>query len=49
MCKSTFTESLIAGILQEMEAGMSVAEVARKHGISVATFYQQRTKYGGMK
>lgn len=48
MRKSKFTESQIAGMLQEAEAGMAVAEVARKHGISAATFYQWRSKYGGM-
>jgi len=48
MRKSKFTESQVAGILQEAEAGMAVAEVARKHGISAATFYQWRSKYGGM-
>ena len=48
MRKSKFSESQIAGILQEAEAGMAVAEVARKHGVSVATFYQWRSKYGGM-
>ena len=48
MRKSKFTESQIAGILHEAEAGVAVAEVARKHGISAATFYQWRSKYGGM-
>ena len=48
MRKSKFSESQIAGILQEAEAGVAVAEVARKHGISAATFYQWRSKYGGM-
>lgn len=48
MRKSKFTESQIAAILKEAEAGMAVAEVARKHGISVATFYAWRSKYGGM-
>jgi len=48
MRKSKFSESQIAEILKEVEAGMAVAEVARKHGISAATFYQWRSKYGGM-
>ena len=48
MRKSKFSESQIASILKEAEAGVSVSEVARKHGISAATFYQWRSKYGGM-
>ena len=48
MRKSKYSESQIAAILQEAEAGLPVAEVARKHGISAATFYQWRSKYGGM-
>ena len=48
MRKSKYTESQIASILQEAEAGLPVAEVARKNGISAATFYQWRSKYGGM-
>ena len=48
MRKSKFSESQIAGILREVEGGVAVAEVARKHGISAATFYQWRSKYGGM-
>jgi putative transposase len=48
MRKSKYTESQIAAILQEAEAGLAVAEVARKHSISAATFYQWRSKYGGM-
>lgn len=48
MRKSKFSESQIAEILKEAEAGMAVAEVARKHGISAATFYAWRSKYGGM-
>jgi putative transposase len=48
MRKSKYTESQIAAILQEAEAGLPVAEVARKHGISAATFYQWRSKYGCM-
>ena len=49
MRKSKFSEVQIATILKEAEAGMAVAEVARKHGISAATFYQWRSKYGGME
>ena len=48
MRKSKFSESQIAEILKEAEAGLAVAEVARKYGISAATFYQWRSKYGGM-
>jgi putative transposase len=48
MRKSKYSESQIAAILQEAEAGLAVAEVARKHGIRAATFYQWRSKYGGM-
>ena len=49
MRKSKFSEVQIAAILKEAEAGVSVADVARKHGISAATFYQWRSKYGGME
>lgn len=48
MRKSKYSESQIAAILKEAEAGMAVADIARKHGISAATFYQWRSKYGGM-
>lgn len=48
MRKSKFSESQIAEILKEAEGGVPVSEVARKHGISAATFYQWRSKYGGM-
>jgi putative transposase len=48
MRKSKFSESQIAEILKEAEAGLAVAEVARKYGVSAATFYQWRSKYGGM-
>ncbi|GAA0708361.1 transposase [Dokdonella soli] len=48
MRKSKFSESQIAEVLKEAEAGVAVADVARKHGISAATLYQWRSKYGGM-
>ena len=48
MRNSKFSESQIAEILKEAEAGVAVAELARKHDISPATFYQWRSKYGGM-
>ena len=48
MKKSRYTESQIFQILKEAEAGVPVAEVCRKHGMSNATFYNWRSKYGGM-
>ena len=48
MKKSRYTESQIFQILKEAEAGVPVAEVCRKHGMSNATFYSWRSKYGGM-
>ena len=48
MRKSKFTESQIMAILGEGEAGLPVAEVCRKHGISNATYYQWKSKYAGM-
>jgi putative transposase len=46
--KSRFTDSQIIGILKQAEAGTPVPELCRSHGISSATFYKWRSKYGGM-
>lgn len=46
---SRFKEEQIIGILREQEAGVSTAEVCRKHGISSATFYKWKAKYGGLE
>ena len=48
MKKSRFTDSQIIAILKQAEAGTPVAELCREHGISNATFYNWRSKYGGM-
>lgn len=49
MRRSRFSETQIIGILREVEAGKSAKEVCREHGISDATFYNWRSKYGGME
>ena len=49
MRKSLFTEAQIIGILKQAEAGRLVTDLCREHGITQATFYRWRSKYGGME
>jgi putative transposase len=49
MKRARFSEEQIIGILQEAEGGAKVAELCRRHGISDATFYTWRNKYGGLE
>ena len=49
MKRSRFSEEQIIGILKEHQAGLGAKELCRKHGISDATFYKWRSKYGGME
>ena len=48
MRKSKFSESQIVGILAEGDAGLAVAEICRKHGMSNALYYQWKSKYAGV-
>src|SRR6056297_2338271 len=48
MKKTRFTEAQIMGVLRQMEGGVPAAELCREHGMSSATLYKWRAKYGGM-
>jgi len=49
MKRSRFTQEQIIGVLKEHQAGALASDLCRKHGISDATFYTWRSKYGGME
>ena len=49
MRKSCFTEAQIIGTINEQESGLPTSELCRKHGLSPATFYKLKAKYGGME
>ena len=48
MKRSRFSEEQIIGMIKEQESGVPTSEVCRKHGISSASFYKYKAKYGGM-
>jgi len=49
MKRSRFSEEQIIGILREQESGQKTADVCRRHGVSEATFYKWKSKFGGME
>jgi len=49
MKRSRFTEEQIIGILKQHESGISTADLCREHGISSATFYKWKAKFGGLE
>ena len=49
MKRSRFTEEQVIAILKEQEAGSRTADICRKHGVSEATFYKWKSKFGGME
>ncbi len=49
MKRSRFSEEQIIAILKEQEAGLATAEVCRRHGVSSATFYKWKAKFGGLE
>lgn len=49
MKKTRFTEIQIVGVLKEVETGLKVDDVCRKHGVSPGTYYNWKSKYGGME
>lgn len=49
MKRSKYSETQVVGILREADAGLKVSEVCRKYGISEATYYKWKSKYGGLE